>query len=395
VDVGYIKEYVFEINEKMKSVTTIKLKIPNNELLLETMKEYSKVVSYIADEGFASGVHNRYDLHHLCYHEARKKFNVPSQFVINANRVASQTLKSVKTNKGTKPVFKEYLPLAFDLRTFKFLFDKVKLTTIKGRVEIPLDIPEYYWRYLDWNPQTAILIVDKKGRMFLHITFSRDIKQVSNQLQLGVDVGINHVAVTSNRRFFNGKKIRRYRIKYKRLRARLQSKGTRSAQKLLKKISGRERRFKAYWNHVISKQIVNNCNVGTIVLEDLKGIRKMKQSKRFNFWLNGWSFYQLHNFISYKAGREGIRVVKVNPYLTSQRCSHCGKIGTRSKGYFVCSHCGYSLNSDLNASYNLAKHHSISGGVSVPVTVPNIQGDDTKGTFCATAVELMDKSPQL
>jgi len=381
----------------MKSVTTIKIKIPKNELLLETMKEYSKAVSYIADKGFKAKVHNRYDLHHLCYYETRKKFNLPSQFVINANRVASQTLKSVKTNKGSKPVFKEYMPLAFDLRTFKFLFDRVKLTTIKGRVEIPLDIPEYYWKYLDWNPQTANLIIDKKNRMFLHITFSRDVKtqQISNRLQLGVDVGINHIAVTSNRDFFSGKKIKRKRIKYKRLRARLQAKGTRSSQKLLKKISGRERRFKAYWNHVISKQIVSNCNAGTIVLEDLKGIRKVRKGKRFNFWLNGWSFYQLHSFITYKAEREGIKVVKVNPYMTSQTCSKCGKIGSRSKGYFVCSHCGYSLNADLNASYNLAKHHSKTDGVSGLVTAPNIQGDEHKGTPCAIACELMDKSPHL
>jgi len=381
----------------MKSVATIKIKIPRNKLLLETMKKYSKAVSYIADKGYKSKVHNRYKLHHLCYYEARKLFNLPSQFVINANRVASQTLKSVKTNKGSKPVFKEFMPLAFDKRTFTFFFDKVRLTTIEGRVQIPLDIPEYYWKYLDWNPQTALLILDKKGRMFLHITFSKDIniQQISNRLQLGIDVGINHIAVTSNRQFFSGTKIKTYKLKFKRLRARLQSKGSRSSQKLLKKIFGRERRFKAYWNHVISKQIVSNCNVGTIVLENIKGIRKMRKGKRFNFWLNGWNFYQLQQFVTYKANRKGIKVIKVNPYHTSQICSKCGKLGTRSKGYFVCSHCGYSLNSDLNASYNLAKHYSISDGVSDTVTCPHIQSDDVKGSSRTIATELMDKSPCL
>src|SRR3990167_5052812 len=230
----------------MKSVVTIKLKIKTNKLLLETMKQYSKAVSYIADKGFTSGIHNRYKLHHLCYYEARDKFNLPSQFIINANRVASQTLKSVKTNKGSKPVFKEYMPLAFDKRTFTFSFDKARLTTINGRIDIPIEVPEYYWKYLDWNYQTALLTIDKHNRMFLNITFSRDINinKSSNRLQVGVDVGINHIAVTSNRQFFSGTKINTYRLKFKRLRARLQSKGTRSSQKLLKKISGRERRFK-------------------------------------------------------------------------------------------------------------------------------------------------------
>ena len=71
-----------------------------------------------------------------------------------------------------------------------------------------------------------------------------------------------------------------------------------------------------------------------------------------------------------------------------------GMVGKRSKGYFVCNHCGNSLNSDLNASFNLAKHHSMSDDVLGAVTHPYIQGNDAKGT-CATAAELMDKSPQL
>lgn len=381
----------------MKSVVTIKIKIPNNKLLLRTMKKYSKAVAYISNKGFKSKIYNRYKLHHLCYYKAKEKFKLPSQFVINANRVASQTLKSVITKNGSKPVFKDIIPLAFDKRTFKFTKDKVKLTTLKKRIEIPIKIPEYYWKYLSWSYQTALFTIDRKGRSFLHITFSKDVNigKISNRLQAGVDVGINHIAVTSNRQFFSGNKIKKYRIKYKRLRARLQSKGTRSAQKLLKKISGRERRFKAYWNHVISKQIVSNCDAGTIVLENLKGIRKVRKGKRFNFWLNGWSFYQLHSFIKYKAEMEGIKVIKVSPYLTSQTCSKCGELGSRSKGFFICSHCGYSLNADLNASYNLAKHHSKSDGVSGSVTAPNIQGDDVKGSLRTTATELMDKSPCL
>ena len=381
----------------MKSVATIKLKIPFNKLLFRTMKEYSKAVSYIANLGFKEKMDNRYNLHHLCYYKARDKFKLPSQFIINANRVASQTLKSVKTNKGSKPVFKKIMPLAFDKRTFIFFKDKVRLTTIKGRIEIPINIPEYYLKYIDWSWQTATIIIDKKNRMFINITFSKDINidKISDRLQVGVDVGINHVAVTSNRQFFSGKKIKTYRLKFKRLRARLQSKGTNSARKLLKKISGRERRFKAYWNHVISKQIVNDCNAGTIVLENLKGIRKMRKGRKLNFWLNGWNFYQLQEFISYKALQRGIKVIKVSPYLTSQKCSHCGNLGSRSKGFFVCSHCGYSLNADLNASYNLAKHHSKSDGVSAFVTKPYIQSDEGKGLFLTTVLELMDKSPRL
>ncbi|MFH1637638.1 MAG: hypothetical protein ABIB71_04415, partial [Candidatus Woesearchaeota archaeon] len=131
----------------MKSVATIKIKIPQRKEIVDTIEQYSKAVSYIADKGFKSKIFNRYELHHFCYYDVRSKFNLPSQFVINANRVASQTLKSVKTNKGGKPVFKEFLPLPFDKRTFSFSFDKIKLTTIEGRIGIPIEVPEYYWKY--------------------------------------------------------------------------------------------------------------------------------------------------------------------------------------------------------------------------------------------------------
>ncbi|MBI5803497.1 IS200/IS605 family element transposase accessory protein TnpB [Candidatus Pacearchaeota archaeon] len=374
----------------MKSVATIKLKIKHNKLLLETMGQYSKAVQYIADKALGYGICNRYRLHHLVYYQTREHFKLPSQFTINAIRVASQTLKSVKTNKGSHPRFKEMMPLAFDKRNSTWHGDKIRLATLQKPITIDLNIPEYYWKYLDWNYQTALLVKDKQ-RMFLHITLSRDINidKISNRLQVGVDAGINHVAVTSNRRFFSGKKIKSYRIKFKRLRARLQSKGTRSAQKRLKAISGRERRFKAYWNHVISKQIVSNCSAGTIVLENLKDIRKQRLGKRMNFWLNGWSFFQLQNFITYKANRVGINVVKISPYLTSQTCSKCGSLGFRSKGFFVCHDCNYSLNADLNASYNLAKHHSMTDGVLGSVTNPHIQSDEHKA-ISGIACKLMD-----
>jgi len=145
-----------------------------------------------------------------------------------------------------------------------------------------------------------------------------------------------------------------------------------------------------HWNHIVSKEIIASCETGdTIVMENLKGIRSRK-GKRFNFWLHSWSFYQLQSFISYKAIQQGIRTIKVSPYLTSQICSRCGELGSRSKGFFCCSHCNYSLNADLNASFNLAKHHSISDGVSVHVTVPDIRHDERKGSLRAIECECMD-----
>ena len=369
----------------MKTVATIKLKIPKNNLLLDMMKQYSKAVSYIADEGYKAKIHRRYDLHHLCYYKTREKFNLPSQFVINANRVASQTLKSVKTNKGSKPIFKEYMPLAFDRRTFTFSKNKVRLTTLNGRIEIPIKTPEYYHKYLDWRYQTALLILDRKQRLFFHITFSREIKSSTKTENIvGVDLGVNNLAVTSDRKIFRTPKANIKRFHY--LRRKLQAKGTKSATRKLKAISGRQKRFMAWVNHNVSKQIVKSGDI--IVLEKLKGIRKSRNKhmgKRLNRWLNNWSFYQLQSFIRYKAEREGKTIAFVSPFMTSQICSRCCHKGSRFGNSFVCLHCSYESDADFNASCNLRRLY---------VTQPNVSGNDAKANL-GTAAELRDKSSQL
>ena len=342
----------------MKSVATIKLKIPNNKILINSMKQYSKSVSYISDQGYKNKIHNRYNLHHLSYYKARNKFKLPSQYIINAIRIASQTLKSVKTNKGSKPFYKELMPVDFDRRTFTFFPNKIRLTTIKGRIDIPVEIPEYYNKYLSWRYQTCRLIYNKKqNKLFLHIAFSRETNftKTKNPKFTGIDLGINNIAVTSDKKFFNSSKIKKTKIKFKYIRSRLQSKGTKSSKKLLKKISGREKRFMRQNNHEISKKIVSSVKPGDIiVMEKLKGIRRAKVRKKQRYWLNSWSFYQLQKYIEYKAVKIGAKVIYVNPRNTSKTCSRCFSMNTtRKSSYFHCLNCSYHLNADLNASYNI------------------------------------------
>src|SRR3989344_752894 len=226
----------------MKKRVTIKLKIKNNNLLIESMKTYSQTINFISDEGYKNKINNRYKLHHLTYYKARDLFNLPSQYIINAIRVSSQTLKSIKKLKGSKPKYKEYIPLDFDKKTFTFNKNNVRLTTIKGRIDIPIQIPGYYNKYLDWNYQTARLIYDKKkGESYLHIIFSKNNTEeiIKTGNYIGLDLGINNIAVTSNKHFFNSNKIKQAKIKFRKLRSRLQSKGTKSSKKLLRKIPGR------------------------------------------------------------------------------------------------------------------------------------------------------------
>ena len=101
---------------------------------------------------------------------------------------------------------------------------------------------------------------------------------------------------------------------------------------------------------LIDYAIKHGC--GTIQMEDLKGV-----TNKANYFLKNWSYFDLKTKIEYKAKEQGIDVVYIQPYHTSQRCSKCGYIheGNRTEqASFKCLNCGFATNADYNASQNIA-----------------------------------------
>lgn len=76
---------------------------------------------------------------------------------------------------------------------------------------------------------------------------------------LGIDLGIENIVVDSDKEILENKQVEEIRRKYSRLRSDLQHTRTRSAKRKLKKLSGKERRFKKDTNHVISSQRKKDC----------------------------------------------------------------------------------------------------------------------------------------
>ena len=179
---------------------------------------------------------------------------------------------------------------------------------------------------------------------------------------LGVDLNATgHCAVIANETTGKvlklSKKANHIHLKYKNSRKKLQKQ---SRYKQVKKIKNRESRIVRDLNHKISRRIVDEAvkNRAGIVLEDLKGIRKTKkQAKSFKYSLNSWSFFQLKQFLEYKAKLLGIPVVKIDPRYTSQQCGRCGLLGERTGKKFKCS-CGNVEHADVNAAFVIAKRHT-------------------------------------
>ena len=147
----------------MKLVATIKIKTSANPLLTEMSDVFIKAVQFAIDKGFEVQISNRFKLHHLVYKDLRKM--LPADFACEAIAKASENLKAVKLKK--RPILKS-CPISFGRNIFTFSFDKVRLATfVKGkRQDFKINVPEYYWKYLDWRYQTLELIRDRKGKYF-------------------------------------------------------------------------------------------------------------------------------------------------------------------------------------------------------------------------------------
>jgi transposase len=158
-------------------------------------------------------------------------------------------------------------------------------------------IPEVFEPYLRWKLGESTLIKDYNGRFFFCFTFSKEITSrptVNNHCKiLGVDLGVNTLAVTSDGDFFGS--VKQKRIRWERLMAELQAKGTRAAKRKLKRVSGAWKRFMIWVNHNVSKRIVGKLSEGDVlVMEELQYIR---QTAKYNRWVHKWAFRELKRFL--------------------------------------------------------------------------------------------------
>lgn len=184
---------------------------------------------------------------------------------------------------------------------------------------------------------------------------------------VGIDRGLRFLAVSydekGNTGFIDGKGITRKRDTFNAVRAQLQAKGTKSAKRALKRISGRENRWMSDVNHQVSKALTRQYGGRTLfVIEDLTGVsfNERNLSGRNNKGRNGtrsWAFYQFEQYLAYKAKASGSAVIKVPADYTSQRCPKCGRIHKENRNHaiheYICDSCGYRSNDDRISAMNL------------------------------------------
>lgn len=352
---------------------TLRLRVTAEEgvaaILRETIAQYTASFNRVCVVGWDMPRLNGVELHHETYAAERSATALPAQLVCSARVKATEAIAScrARARKGRKiscPRSRR-ASIRYDARSAKIHLAEgyATLATVSGRQRVALSIPPCHAGRVDLPVRSSDLCVDRKGRLWLHVVVQAPEPTVAPTGEVvGVDLGVACPAVTSQAQFLGTRRWREIEARSFRLRRALQAKGTRSAKRHLRKVSGRQERFRRDCDHVLSKRLVQSVEPGAaLVFEDLTDIRaRMKGRKRQRRRLHSWSFSRLLGFARYKAALAGVAVATVDPRYTSQKCSRCGhreKANRPSRGDFRCKQCGFCLHADLNAARNIGANH--------------------------------------
>ena len=344
---------------------------------------------------------NKRQVRDALYSDLREETELQAQLVQAAIRRGVEAINGVverwkKGQRVSRPTFTAET-MDYDTRSATFYRNKTSLSTVEGRVELPFvlpsDSPTPYERYAlseDYEFRQSTLRYDPvTDEFYLNISMRRydsDESEVStdtehpDQTVLGIDLGVNSLAVASTGTFWQGDDYDHWIREFEKRRGEMQQRGTQAAHNALLRLGKREEAWRTQYIHTVANGLVSEAvehDCDTIVFEELDGIReRLPQAK----WHHIWAFRRLFEYVEYKAPERGVSVEQVAPGHTSQRCSRmdCGFThdDNRDGEHFHCQKCGYEVNAAKNIGLRHARkrRHRLrssptSGGGDAPVDV--------------------------
>jgi putative transposase len=336
-----------------------------------------------SDTSYTECKTNKRQVRDALYADLRGETGLQAQLVQAAIRRGVEAIKGVverwkRGQRVSRPVFTAET-MDYDTRSATFYRTKASLATVDGRVELPFvlpsDSPTPYERYVlskDYEFRESTLRYDTvTDEFYLNISMRRygsDESEVSadsehpDQTVLGIDLGVNSLAVASTGTFWQGDDYDHWCREFEKRRGETQQRGTQAAHNALLRLGKREEAWRKQYIHTVANELVaeavkHDCDV--IVFEELDGIRERLPHAK---WHHVWAFRRLSEYVEYKAPERGVSVEQVAPNHTSQRCSRMGCGFThednRHGEHFCCQKCGYDINADYNAAKNIGLRYA-------------------------------------
>lgn len=343
----------------MKLVVNLKL-LPTPDqhaALLDTLKVSNRACTWLAKQAWETHTFGQFALHKLTYEPCRAQFGLAAQMAV---RCIAKVADAYKLDRKTRRRFKRYAAQPYDDRIFRLRSDTtLSLWTTQGRRTVSYQCGERQRALLAFRKGEVDLMYIRGVFYIAVVCDVLEPEEMGIERILGVDFGIVNLAVDSDGTVYSGDAIEKKRQRLAQRRTELQQKRTRAARRKLRQLSNHQARFQSHTNHAIAKRLVETAqrSAAGIALEDLTGIRqRIKARRQQRPRHSNWGFFQLRQYVSYKAALAGVPVVLVDPRHTSQGCHHCGyvaKANRPTQNQFSCHRCGYNTNADFNAAQNI------------------------------------------
>lgn len=373
--------------------------------LAETVREITRVKRLVSEEAWNQGAPlSAPKLQKASYYDTRDRSPLNSQLVISAFRVVAGAYSSAKTNDNRR--WREYkrrqarskkelraprrsldAPFAFKREAGLFLVGErgrdaafrpdgtLSISTVAGRKRIHWRANPWTRRALESASRINSINVVLRGNMVLgYVSYDIDVPDPTHGPAIGIDRGeVVPAAVVSadgSHRIWTDEEFKLRREHTKKRRSELQAlledrkarkADTRSVRRALKRLGRTNSNRTTSFARELAAQLCQWAPPGaTLVLEDLTGISdSQKFRKDMRERLSLWPHRKVLTAIQSRAERDGLLVVLVDPAYTSQLCSDCGALGTRSGRNFKCA-CGHEEHSDINAARNIRNRYIIS-----------------------------------
>jgi IS605 OrfB family transposase len=294
--------------------------------------------------------------------------DIPTQLICEAERFCRAAYQSIKSNKHkiTKPIVKKRLSVQFDQRSCSIKNQKLYLCSTEQRKQIPVSFELYpkLQHLLENYHYTPPKVNYTNGEFWCSLYFQIPSKPVyGEELAVGIDRGYVNIAATSEGIIYKDKQYLKERRKLRYLKRQLQSKGTKSSRKKLKRIRNKERNHSLNMTHNLTKKLITDTKANVLVLENLK-VQKLKSKSYKQNRASQIPMSALFSILSYKALLHGKKVITVSAHYTSQIDHRTGlKDGKRLGGRYYGKD-GKVLHADINAACNIALRSKLPCSIS-------------------------------
>ncbi len=282
----------------------------------------------------------------------------------------SQCLQQVCLNLGT--AFNNFFERRNKYPRFKSRHGKQSIQypqnvkRIEDCLRLPMigDVPAVFHREIEGKIKTVTVSKNKSGQYFAAILFEDGKNKPETNTKgkaIGIDLGINHFAITSDgSKFDNPKWLAKHEgnLKIKQQRLSRKQKGSNNRNKARKTVAivhNKIANCRSDFHHKLSRRIVNENQV--IVVENL-AVSNLVKNRKLSKAISQVGWGQFCTMLKYKAEQEGKVYQEVDRFFPSSKtCNVClNQVDSLPLEirFWDCSRCGTKhIDRDVNAAKNI------------------------------------------